>query len=364
MVIAQPKRRTRPLRQECSDKLLFVTTRVVEERFMLHPLLTAGAKPANRKAQRALNSMDRHCDSFYERMAQRANKRLGPFSPRFTGSEIKRLCKSAVGDALRRAQEQTGVEIFVVLVMSNHLHMVIRTPSKNCARFLCIFKSVVAKAINRITGRSGPLFARRADVQVILDDAAGAERVAYTLDNPRKAGLIADPEEWPGLGLCFGLTESELVHFEYFDYDAWRRARRPDDKAAFFRSAPVKISPLPHGAHRSAAEYASDVRSWLARQMAAEVPKGGQAGERAAKRRGYLGIEAVLKASIDQRPKNPKFSRRPYSFGSPEAKRAHYAESVALTTAYDACSERYLAGDTTVRFPPGTYPPPIIVAAA
>ena len=363
MVTAKPKRRTRPLRQERSDVLLFVTNRTVEERFYLHPLLSAGAKPANRKARRALKGLDRLCDAFYERLAHKVNKRLGPHSPRFTGPELKRICTSLVGDALRRAQELTGVELFALLVMSNHIHLVIRTPNKNCAKFLRIFKSTLAKGINRITGRSGPLWARRADVQPILDDAAAAERVAYTLDNPRKAKLVADPEEWPGLSLCFGLTDAEQVPFEYFDYDAWRQARCPADKSPFFCRSALTLSPLPASEGDSPEDYARDVRAWLAAQVAAEQLEAESSGAQR-QRKGCLGIEGVLKAALDQRPNSPKRSRRPYCFGSPAARRAHYADSVATSAAYDACSEAYLAGDLSVTFPPGTYPPPVICAAA
>ena len=47
------KKRCRPLRRESDDRPWFVTTRVIEERFWLHPILSCGAKPLNREARRS-----------------------------------------------------------------------------------------------------------------------------------------------------------------------------------------------------------------------------------------------------------------------------------------------------------------------
>ena len=74
----KPRRRTRPLRKERSDVLLFVTSRTIEERFWLRPLVTAGAEPLNRKAKRALKRLDRLCDRRYEKLAKQANAPSGP----------------------------------------------------------------------------------------------------------------------------------------------------------------------------------------------------------------------------------------------------------------------------------------------
>jgi len=357
------KRRSRPLRQERADALLFVTSRTVEERFWLHPLVSAGAKPANRKARRALRGLDRVCSRRFERMAKHANARRKPHSPEWTADDIRRLCRSAVGDALRRAQDNNDVEIFAVVVMSNHIHLVIRTPQCNCADFLRDFKSIASKNINRLHGREGPLWARRADVQPILDDSAGAGRVAYTIRNPEKARLVTDPEQWPGLSLCFGLGDADEIPFEFFDFAAWHSARRPKDKDRFFKSEPLKLSPLPamQGMDREA--YAADVRAWIAKQILEDEQEHGDAcGPRRAK--DVLGVEAVIKAAFHQRPKHPKRSPRPHCFGSPENRRAHYEQTNLTVAAYDEASEKYRAGDPTAKFPVGTYPPPLIRAAA
>ena len=95
--------------------------------------------------------------------------------------------------------------VMALVVMSNHIHLVLRTTRKNLAAFMGYFKARVAESINHLTGRRGPLWARRYDAQPILDHAAAAGRVGYTLDNPRKANLVEDFEQWPGLNLAYGI---------------------------------------------------------------------------------------------------------------------------------------------------------------
>ena len=55
--------------------------------------------------------------------------------------------------------------------------------------------------------------------------------------------------------------------------------------------------------------------------------------------------------------------RRPYCFGSAELRREHYEQSSLLLDVYAQCSETFRGAKQLVDFPPGTYPPPLLVAA-
>lgn len=358
-------KRCRPLRVERDDVLLFFTTRTVEERFWLHPLLTSGLQPRSRRARRKCAHLDKRAAKRYDRLAQQANARSGPYARRFTGSEIMRIAKGLIGSALARAQEQTGVEIYAFVAMSNHVHAVIRTPRKNATQFSRLFKSVVARTINRITGRRGPLWARRADIQPVLDDAAAAGRVAYCLDNPRKANLVDQTEHWPGLNLCYGLGDSDEIEFEYFDTTAWNRARRPDDINDFFKVVTLRLSPLPASEGQTREDYARDVRQWVADRLREDHTALDTTAQRSANRKpmSALGLEGIVDSAFDQRPRHSKMSRRPYCFGSPELRRQHYEQTSHLLDVHAQRSETFRAGQRSVDFPPGTYPPPVLLAA-
>lgn len=300
-----------------------------------------------------MRAMDRLCDRWYERKARQANSASGKYAPKWSGAQLRRLATGLVGAALARAQHKCGVEIIAAIVMSNHIHLLVRTPRKNCSEFMRIFKSNVARAVNRMTGRGGPLWARRADIQPALDEEAAAERTAYCVNNPRKANLVSDTALWPGLSLCYGLGETDELEFEDFDTLAWRKAGRPSDLGSYFRSNTLRLSPPPEVTSAEREAFATAIRARLA-----ECEGSGDAGA------GALGIGAVLRAAIGSRPQHSSFSKRPYCFGPPALKREYIQQMSIIAAAHEAASVAFLAGHRTAEFPEGTYPPPIIQAAA
>ena len=350
------RRRCRPLRHERDDVALFVTNRTIEERFWLHPLVANGATPCNRQGRRAMKAMDRLCDRWYEGKARQANAAGGKYAPKWTGQHLRRLATGLVGATIARAQKKCGVEIIAVVVMSNHIHLVIRTPRKNCSEFMRVLKSNLARAVNRMSGRRGPLWARRADIQPALDEEASIERAVYCVDNPRKANLVSKAELWPGLLLCYGLGDADEIEFEDFCTTAWRKAGRPVDLAPYFRKNMLRLSPVPGIDSEEREAFATVVRTRLAQHA---VPEQTQVSVKGAP----LGILRILQTSINDRPKQPAFSKRPYCFGSALRKREYFQQMSLIVQAHEGASVAYLAGHRTAAFPEGTYPPPITQAA-
>ena len=83
--------------------------------------------------------------------------------------------------------------------MSNHLHLVVVLAEHETGlmRKLQQFKSYTAIQANRVLRRSGQ-FWHRESYDHIIRDAAELERVvAYVLNNPVKAGLVQEWQEWP-----------------------------------------------------------------------------------------------------------------------------------------------------------------------
>ena len=145
--------------------------------------------------------------------------------------------------------------------MSNHVHLAVRTTKRNLSAFMGYFKARVADAVHQITGRRGPLWARRFDAQPILNEEALMDRVAYTLDNPGKAMLVSDSRDWPGLNVAYGLDEADTFEFEYFDRTAWHRAKRPEDRERFWRTTTLRLSPIPCAWDASREQLGAALRS-------------------------------------------------------------------------------------------------------
>jgi hypothetical protein len=354
-------RRSRPLRVESNDVVWFVSTRVIEERFWLHPILASGLQPRNRSARRLCERLERHFDKRIARWVARANERRGPYQPVLTMQDGKRLACGLVGSAFARAQEVHKVQIFGLVAMSNHLHATVRTRRKNLAPFMRDVKARITETVNLLTGKRGPLWSRRYDAEPIVDDEGCYERQGYLLDNPRKANLVADPEHWPGLNLAYGLADEEQLQFEYLDRTAWHRAGRPDELGPFYRTATLVLSPLPGCEGLSRERCRESARAWIAEAHARNQSK--LTPEQRARYTGPVGVEKVITSDFETRPKSPDRSRRPYVFGRPDA-RARYTKAViSIMQAHGELSERFRDGERNVRFPEGTYLPPVMRAA-
>jgi REP element-mobilizing transposase RayT len=346
------RRRSRPLRIENDEFLWFVTSRTIEERFWLHPLLTSAFMPANHQARRVCKALERQADRRLAKIIQRANAMRGPLQPELTLADAKRIAKGLIGSAIARAQQKYKTKVFALVAMSDHLQMVVQTKGKNLSKFMGYVKSRITEAINLLTGKRGPLWSRRYDAQPILDDEATEDRVAYCLDNPVDAGLVESADSWPGLNLAYGMGESDAIEFEYLDRTAWHKAGRPEQMGDYYRTATLRLSPLPQLVGMERKLVRESITSWLGKRAIARGK-----GTRA------LGIEGIFSRAFESRPKHADKSRRPYAFGSKENKATYYQGVSILYHLYATASERFRTGKYNVAFPEGMYHPPISVAA-
>lgn len=370
-------RRCRPLRVERAGQLYFVTSRVTDNRFWLHPILSCCLTPFNHKARRLCKAFERKADREVRKIVAEANQRMGPFQAKLTVPIAKVLLRDLVGACLARAQrhcrdEGTGeVELFGFVAMSNHVHLVVRTHGKNLAQFMRYFGSAVASGINYLTGRRGQLFGRRYDAQTILDDDAAAGRLRYSIDNPRAAGLVSSQDEWPGQLLCFGFGASDVPVFKFFNRMAWHEAKRPKDITSFIEEVTLALSPLPHLSALDRDSYRRTVEGWLRDlQREATQQRGDDERDRKVglptkwpKQRHVLGAAKIIAVPIGHRPARAKHKRRPYAFGAPDKLREHREAMGIVIALHQNAAHRLRAGHRDVAFPDGTYAPPITIAA-
>jgi len=349
--------------------LWFVTCRVTEARFWLHPLVSCGLTPPNRRARRRLGGLERHAAKRVEAMVEEANAATGPLSPKLDAGSLRRIARGLVGSVIARAQALCGVEVYAVVVMSSHIHLVVRTPRKNLSAFMGYVDAQIARTVNRITGRRGNLWGRRYDAEPILDDDAAETLTAYALRNPVAANLVDSHHEWPGLNLAYGVGDSDDLDFEWLNCSAWHEAMRPEDLAPFFETVTLRLSPLPHCCDMEREAYGRMLDAWL-EQVAEEAAAKDAKRRRASRRSGQptrrprvTGVKAVVKTDFRDRSGHPKRTRRPYAFGSAQAKARERATMDRLSQGHFVASEAWRRGDHRADFPPGTYRPPIIQAA-
>jgi REP element-mobilizing transposase RayT len=105
---------------------------------------------------------------------------------------------------LERTVVRSGRELPAFVVMSNHLHLLVKTPRANLAAGMQRFHSSYAHWSLRRRRRLGHLFEGRYRAELIEDESYYWTVSRYIHLNPVRARLVARPEQWawwslPGL---------------------------------------------------------------------------------------------------------------------------------------------------------------------
>jgi REP element-mobilizing transposase RayT len=98
---------------------------------------------------------------------------------------------------LQRTVTRAGWELTAFVFMTNHLHLLIKTPRPNLARGMQAFLSSYALYTARRQRRPGHLFQGRYKAEMIEDESYYWTVSRYLHLNPVRAGLVARPDLWP-----------------------------------------------------------------------------------------------------------------------------------------------------------------------
>jgi putative transposase len=99
---------------------------------------------------------------------------------------------------LRSCCEQShGWKCHAWCLLSTHFHLLVETSTANLAAGMHWLNHVYAKTFNRRHDREDHVFGRRYASKLITSDEQLVAVVRYIALNPVKAGLAADPAEWP-----------------------------------------------------------------------------------------------------------------------------------------------------------------------
>ena len=94
-------------------------------------------------------------------------------------------------------------DLLAYSVMPNHVHTVLTPRSGDAtecyalSRIMHSVKGYTATQANRPLGRTGAFWQHESYDHVVRDAAELARVIAYTVENPVKAGLVASWQEWP-----------------------------------------------------------------------------------------------------------------------------------------------------------------------
>jgi putative transposase len=242
------------------------------------------------------------------------------------------------------ALEKTGVVLHAACVMSNHHHLVVTDPRGVLPNFLRELHRLTAKAMNAFQGQWENLWAAEpCNVVRLVTDEDIDDKIAYVAANPVAAGLVREPEQWPGF-MAWG--------------ESVRRVTRP---ASYFRedgSCPEELvlrierPGVRGGAPASGREWGERV----ARAIATKVTEARSALRSAG--REFLGRAGVIGSSFAQRARSyeEKFGVIPAFAARVRSVRDHLRRVERhFRVRYRAALERWRRGWRQVAFPSGTW---------
>lgn len=263
--------------------------------------------------------------------------------------------------ALRR---YPAISLLGFVALSNHLHLLLHDQRGQLSCLMELFLGSLAKSVNRLRHRRGPLFERRFSAEPVLDPTALLDRWCYLVLNPVRAALVARHDLWPGLCLYAPTDAPRPYTFRLFRHDRYQAARRaarpgqrPPGPQAFYEQVSLTVAPLPRQARPAGGPQGSQsLLEMLRRQEALLAQQRLRTGQR------VLGPERVLAQHPLAQPGQPKRSPRPLCHTAFRWLYTQYRDLVRwVRRAYAAASAAYRRGQWSVEFPAYTYRPPVPV---
>jgi putative transposase len=97
---------------------------------------------------------------------------------------------------LEKAVQRSGWVLYAFVVMTNHLHLVLKTPRANLSRGMQLLLSSYANWWARRHQLGGHLFQGRYRTELVEDETYLWGLTRYIHLNPVRAGMVPRPEQW------------------------------------------------------------------------------------------------------------------------------------------------------------------------
>jgi REP element-mobilizing transposase RayT len=121
-------------------------------------------------------------------------------------------------ELLEEALARYGVRCYAYCLMPNHVHLLLDGSQEAISQLLWRVNGRYAQWFNRSYGLSGHVFQGRFWSEAIESEQHLLELARYIVNNPVRAGLVADAREWPWSSLRAALA---LVRAPRFLTTSW-----------------------------------------------------------------------------------------------------------------------------------------------
>lgn len=257
------------------------------------------------------------------------------------------------------------VKLYALALEGNHCQKAATFPNGNRAHFMRDFNSSIARAVARyqLNYPGGGLWARRYSADYLVGPDDLEDYFFYIVLQPVNDGLVNDIKDYPGYN-CFEdaingtAREYKVINWkQYNDARRWNKTLSIDE---FTEICTLRYERLPGYESLSQKEYATLMREKLAERTRKVLES--RAGKPC------MGPAKLKMVKPGDLPKKTKTSgpqdHRPRVLSKDSKRRAAgntwYFE---IYFDYKKASAKYRGGELDVKFPPGTYKPPIFTVA-
>lgn len=119
---------------------------------------------------------------------------------------------------IKKYKETYYINIISHCIMPNHFHLFVKqtTNKFTIGKFIGDLTNAFTKGINKKYDRAGVLFEGKTKSKLVTDEKYFKWLCKYILNNPVRAGLVSNPEDWKysSAKKYFGLTDDDLTDTE------------------------------------------------------------------------------------------------------------------------------------------------------
>jgi hypothetical protein len=257
------------------------------------------------------------------------------------------------------------VKLFGLAIEGNHIQFPALFQKGNRAHFMRDFNSSVARAIPRYQPNfgGGRFWARRYSAEYLPGDEDIEEQFFYTVLQPVQDGLVDKISDYPGYNCFYDAisgTKRKFKLVRWKDYNDARRWGKTVSIEAYTDEYELCYTRLPGYEKLSQKAYMDLMKQKLAARTQEVIQARG--GKKA------LGAKALRQVKPGSIPKNTKTStindHRPRVLSQDPVRRADAKDwYFSIYYDYKEASKQYRMGKSGVRFPKGTYKPPLFTVA-
>jgi hypothetical protein len=257
------------------------------------------------------------------------------------------------------------VQMYALGLEGNHTHQAARFPNGNRAHFMRDLNSSVARAVPRFQKNypGGRLWQRRYSAEYLVSPEDIEEYFFYIVLQPVNDRLVDDIRDYPGYNCFEDAITGTTRQYEVVNWKQYNDARRWDESVSisdFTEICTLKYERLPGYEDLPQPEYEQVMRRKLAERTKEVL--------RARGNKPCLGAKRLKKIRAGARPKKTKTSgRRDHRARVLSKNRARRSTGEAwyfsIFFEFKKASASYRAGNLDVKFPEGTYRPPLFTVA-